>query len=220
MKQTDKAHDERPAYVPRERGLKRRDMFLDAATEVFANSGFEAACLQDIVNRTGGSLATLYRLFGNKEGLFQAVVERKAGRIFSTLDMPDLSGRPPAEVLFEVGMALLNLILSDDAIKLHRLLIAEGSRNPQLREIFMEHAPKRVYKVLADYFAAQTKAGTLKVKDGHLAAVQFLEMIKGDYYMRGLLGEKLALSTKERKRVVRFAVDTILHGLAEPAPPR
>lgn len=204
-----------PKYVPRERGLKRRDLFLDAATEIFVHSGFEAASLQEIVNRTGGSLSTLYRMFGSKEGLFQAVIERKASQVFSTLDLPDLSDRAPAEVLFDVGMGLLGLILSADAIGLHRLMIAEGARTPRLREIFMEHAPMRVYKALADYFTMQTKAGNLSVSDSHLAAVQFLEMIKGDYYMRSLLGEELSISAKERRRVVQFAVDVFLNGIAK-----
>jgi TetR/AcrR family transcriptional repressor of mexJK operon len=202
-----------PGYAPRERGLKRRDQFLDVATEIFVRNGFEAASLQEIVNRAGGSLATLYRMFGNKEGLYRAVIERKGSAVSATFDMPDLAGREPREVLCGLGERLLELILSDDAIGLHRLMITEAGRNPQLREIFMERAPNRVAGALADYFTVQTKAGRIKVADPKLAAVQFLEMIKGDYYMRGLLGEQLALSAKERKRVVARAVDIFLNGV-------
>ncbi|MEI8649374.1 hypothetical protein P4S73_18155 [Paraglaciecola sp. Hal342] len=38
-----------PDYAPRERGLIRRDKIIQAATQVFVRSGFEAASLQEIV---------------------------------------------------------------------------------------------------------------------------------------------------------------------------
>jgi TetR/AcrR family transcriptional regulator, mexJK operon transcriptional repressor len=203
-----------PGYEPRERGLKRRDLFLDAAMEVFVERGFEAASLQEIVARAGGSLATLYRLFGNKEGLFQAVIERKAHSVFGALDVPRNLDREPAEVLREIGSQLLDLILSPEAIGVHRLIISEAAKNPQLRETFMALGPRRVYEFLADYFSAQTKAGRLAVGDPSLATVQFLEMIKGDYYMRRLLGEEVRLSAKERRRVVDHAVGIFLQGVS------
>jgi TetR/AcrR family transcriptional repressor of mexJK operon len=202
-----------PDYEPRERGLKRRDRFLDVATEVFLQHGFEAASLQEIVARAGGSLATLYRLFGNKEGLFRAVIERKAATAFGEVSVPALAGREPEDVLFDLGTRLLDLILSKDAFGVHRLLIAEGARSPQLREIFLATAPLRIYGALADYLKEQTAAGRLAVDDCHLAAVQFLEMVKGNYYMRGLLGEELRIPAKERRRVVSHAVEVFLHGV-------
>lgn len=203
-----------PGYEPRERGLKRRDLFLDAAMEVFVERGFEAASLQEIVARAGGSLATLYRLFGNKEGLFQAVIERKVSSVFGALDVPRNVDREPEQVLREVGRQLLDLILSPEAAGVHRLMIAEAVRNPGLREAFMALGPQRVYAFLTDYFTAQTAAGRLAVGDPQLATVQFLEMIKGDYYMRRLLGEEVRLSDRERQRVVDHAVGIFLHGIS------
>jgi len=200
-------------YTPRERGLKRRDKFLDVASRVFLERGFEAASLQQIVAEAGGSLATLYRLFGDKEGLFYAVIERKSRAVYGKLELPELAGREPVDVLSTIGRQLLDLILSKDAIGVHRLLIAEGGHNPRLREIFMELAPDRVKHALAEYFDAQTRRGMLAVRDSQLAATQFLEMIKGDFYMRGLLGESLKVSIKERDRVVANAVTIFLDGI-------
>jgi TetR/AcrR family transcriptional repressor of mexJK operon len=204
-----------PGYEPRERGLKRRDLFLDAAMEVFIERGFEAASLQEIVTRAGGSLATLYRLFGNKEGLFHAVIERKAESVFGGVMVPEQTDLSPNELLFMIGSRLLDLVLSRDAIGVHRLMIAEGAKNPQLREIFMGLAPNRAYAFLAEYFSLQIKAGYFRDCDPKLAAVQFLEMIRGNFYMRSLLGENIKLSKQERKRVVRQAVDIFLHGVSK-----
>ncbi len=202
-----------PDYAPRERGLKRRDLFLDAAAEAFVESGFEATSLQDIVARAGGSLATLYRLFGNKEGLFQAVIERKFKSVFGNLELPRTAGGEPERVLFNLGIRLLTMILSDEAIGIHRLMIAESKRNPRLGEIFMELAPNRAARVLADYFRHQTAAGVLDIRDPKLAATQFLEMIKGDIYMRRILGEQVSVDEQERRRRVEHAVHVFLEGV-------
>jgi len=199
-------------YAPRERGLIRRDRILDAATEVFMQYGYEAASLQEIVSRAGGSLATLYRLFGNKEGLFQSMIERKSQRLLEELDLPHVSGKDPQTVLYNVGISFLDVVLSPDAMSLHRLLIAESGRNPRLREIFLETAPERSTKAVADYLESQVKAGRLALDDCSLAAGQFLSMLKGSYHMRSLMGEEIVLSDAERDRVVRHAIRLFLRG--------
>ena len=48
------------------RGEQRARQFIEAATEVFLEKGYRNARLADIVARTGGSLATLYRVFGDR----------------------------------------------------------------------------------------------------------------------------------------------------------
>ena len=61
---------------------------LQAAREVFLEQGYEAASVNDVVRRAGGSLATLYAQFGNKEGLFQAVTQDQHER-FTRAMTPD-----------------------------------------------------------------------------------------------------------------------------------
>ena len=174
--------------------------------------GFEAASLQEIVSRAGGSLATLYRLFGNKEGLFQAVIDRRSGNMLAQLDLPHMGGIDPQTVLFNVGMRFVDVVLSPDVLSLHRLLVAECGRNPRLREIFMTVAPERSTRALADYLETQVISGRLQLEDCSLAAMQFLNMLKGNYHMRGLLGEVVDMPYAERQRVVTHAVNLFLRG--------
>ncbi|MCB1692713.1 MAG: TetR/AcrR family transcriptional regulator [Pseudomonadales bacterium] len=205
-----------PDYSPRERGLKRRDLILDAAMEVFLERGFEAASLSEIMARAGGSLATLYRLFGNKEGLFTAVIERRGQSIFGELEIPDADDDVRA-FLEALGRRLLDLLLSADVIRLNRLILAEGVRNPRIREIFMEQAPNRMYRFLSGYLEQEIRAGKLASDlDARLAAIQFVEMIRGPFYLRGLLGEAVDQTPEaERDRIVREAVKRFLYGAAQ-----
>ena len=68
-----------------DRGVARRQAFLLAAREVFLEQGYEAASVNDVVRRAGGSLATLYAQFGNKEGLFLAVVQDQHERFIRVM---------------------------------------------------------------------------------------------------------------------------------------
>jgi AcrR family transcriptional regulator len=47
---------------------------LHAAAEVFFEKGYERASLDALIARVGGSKRTLYKAFGSKAGLFDALV--------------------------------------------------------------------------------------------------------------------------------------------------
>ncbi|HEX6521471.1 MAG TPA: helix-turn-helix domain-containing protein [Streptosporangiaceae bacterium] len=68
---------------------ERRETILDAATEVFAQTGYRAAKVSDVAARVGVTEPVVFQNFGSKAGLFAAVIERAAARVRTSLD--DLS---------------------------------------------------------------------------------------------------------------------------------
>jgi len=58
------------------RTVETREVFLDAAREVFDEKGFTEASVADVVERTGLSVGSLYHHFGAKGELFLALYER------------------------------------------------------------------------------------------------------------------------------------------------
>lgn len=200
------------SYTPREKGLQRRDKILDAAEESFIQNGFEATSLQEIMSKAGGSLATLYKMFGNKEGLFRAIIERATGNVSATLAPPGKLDEDPQKVLTEMGIAFINMLTSPYVGAIHRLLISESARYPQLREIFMKTAPERNLRRVADYLQKLNDSGYLAVEDCSIAAQQLVSMFKGTMHMRCVLGEEVILSEEEKLRFVTSAVKLFLHG--------
>ena len=55
-----------------------KDSILNAAERLFAERGYEATSLRAITTAAGVNLAAVHYHFGNKEGLLDAVVERRA----------------------------------------------------------------------------------------------------------------------------------------------
>jgi AcrR family transcriptional regulator len=52
-----------------------RDRLVEAATELFCQYGFNAVGVDAIVERAGTAKTTLYKLFGSKDGLVEAVLQ-------------------------------------------------------------------------------------------------------------------------------------------------
>jgi len=53
----------------------KRQNILAISTELFLEKGFSAASTSELVRRVGGSKTTIYAHFGDKAGLFTAVVD-------------------------------------------------------------------------------------------------------------------------------------------------
>ncbi|MFE1173959.1 TetR/AcrR family transcriptional regulator [Streptomyces sp. NPDC058773] len=68
---------------------------LDAASELFAERGYERATVRDIASRAGANQALLFRYFGSKKALFGEVMARGGHEQLRST---------PAERLFEVAL--------------------------------------------------------------------------------------------------------------------
>jgi len=80
---------------PNRRGMRSRELVLDAAERVMAEHGFEAATLARVVEEAGIPLSSVYHYYGSKDGILLAVMERGAERFFA--DLPEWNrriGRP------------------------------------------------------------------------------------------------------------------------------
>lgn len=61
----------------RRRREPRIRAILEAAEQVFLENGYEAGSLDAVAARANASKATIYAHFGNKVGLFKAIVASK-----------------------------------------------------------------------------------------------------------------------------------------------
>ena len=87
----------RADVTPNRRGMKSRELVLDAAERVMAEQGFEAATLARVVEEAGIPMSSVYHYYGSKDGILLAVMERGAERFFDDLPIPNRRlGRPAA----------------------------------------------------------------------------------------------------------------------------
>ena len=96
-----------PSPSPRSRGPKPTrvdpDQLLDAAQDVFAECGLQAATLRAIARRAGCDPALIYYHFESKEALFTALLDRRFPRVEADMAaLADASHRGTAERLWDV----------------------------------------------------------------------------------------------------------------------
>jgi AcrR family transcriptional regulator len=76
----------------------RRNLILDAATEVFGRQGFEATRMDDVAKAAGVAKGLVYKHFPSKDALFEALVDRQgreyAEQLRGALRTSDVAGQP------------------------------------------------------------------------------------------------------------------------------
>jgi len=97
---------------------KTPDRILDAAEELYLESGFADTSMRSLTQRAGVNLAAVNYHFGTKEGLFRALVERRFAPInarrIELLDALEAHGQPTLEqVLRALVEPIVDLRLRD-----------------------------------------------------------------------------------------------------------
>jgi AcrR family transcriptional regulator len=78
---------------------ERRLQLVDVARGVFAERGFEATALEEVAERAGISRPILYSHFGDKQGLFEAVVDAEIARVRAVVTESLAEPGPPRELV-------------------------------------------------------------------------------------------------------------------------
>jgi AcrR family transcriptional regulator len=212
-----------PADIPAadlSRTDARRRAILDVASEVFQAQGYAATSMSEIAAKLGGSKGTLYNYFRSKEELFSAFITEAcqggAAAFFDPLP-PIGEGRSVRESLIELGFSLLSFLQTEQLIAVHRVIIAEVGRFPEIGRMFYEAGPRRGELRFAEYFKAAMEAGRLPASDPMVAGQRLKDLVLSDVYLRVLWGVLQRPSEAALREHVVRSVDVFLRAFG-PAP--
>lgn len=196
------------------RGKLRCEALLKAAREVFLEKGYAAASVEDVVGRVGGSKATLYNYFGNKEGLFGDMIAALCDELIEHLAIPRELDGDIERTLTQFARRYLKLFLDPERVALHRALFAEATRFPELAERLYASGQQRSIQRFGEFLRRQHAAGVLNCPEPETAAICFAEMVKAHPQRRALLGLPGFKDERELERHVAGAVRIFLRGCA------
>lgn len=188
-------------------------MQLAAARDLFLERGYAQTSVNDVARVAGGSLATLYREFGSKEGLFLAVVEE-----YFRDEVP-----PPASVLEDgvslpdglqaIGEGYLKALLQPDRIALNRIFATEGRQIPVLMRRFQNFGGDSSRGLARRLLDRHAGAGSIRPVDTQWTAAYFIEMLRARHFVSAVYDPSYVLPAEGRREHVARAVDLICHGL-------
>jgi TetR/AcrR family transcriptional repressor of mexJK operon len=168
-------------------GESKEQAIVRAAAEVFLRRGYGRASMDAIARRAEVSKQTIYHHFGSKEALFGAIVEARCAQLLGPPDTPDPAAGDLETALTTLGRQFLALVLEPPSLALHRLIVAEAARFPELGRAVYEAGPRIAVRRLAGLFEREARRGTITVADPELAAEQFFGALIGHLQLRALL---------------------------------
>jgi len=206
------SHARRGGRPSREASERLGELILDAATELFLSQGFGATSIEAVAQRIRVSKRTLYHRFPDKETLFAAVVHRIIERLRPAAGVSVPARSDLQTVLEQIATFILRAALSPQAIALHRLIVGESARFPELAEVVgREGATEEATSIIAGVLERDVKAGRIKLDDAVFAARQFLQIVVA-VPQRRAMGLGAPMSKREIAEWPRKVTDLFLNG--------
>lgn len=187
----------------RPKDTAKRDGIIQAASDMFMSEGYSLTSMEAVAKKADVSKLTIYSHFKNKDELFKEVVLQRCNQLMSDENFSNLSGVPAEKALTDLGMTFAQHILKKDSLCMHRIMLAEADRHPQVVQIFYEAGPKRVRAAFGALLKEWTEQGQLTIPDIAKAAEQFFSLLKGELMMKLMLGQ----STHPNSQAVKKHVD-------------
>ena len=182
--------------------VRKNEAILDAAVEIFAERGV-AAPIEAVARRAGVSKQTIYNHYRSKADLMRSLIERRRGPVAAVLHDVTAESRPE-EILGAYAKAMLETLMAPSTLDILRVAVSGSRDAPEIARALYEAGPKTSRSRLAEYLAAQDRAGSLVVESPEEAAEIFVGMVSGARQLSGLLGmtEKLDVPSLERRAKV------------------
>jgi AcrR family transcriptional regulator len=149
---------------------------LDQATAAFLAEGYAATTIEAIARACRVAKRTIYARWNGKPELFRAVLDRLIARWMSASgDWAD--GDSLEATLRAAADTILAVALTPEAIALHRLIIAECSRFPELPRLIHQAGAGQGNARIAALLDRAIARGALPPQDTAVAAEQFLNLL-------------------------------------------
>ncbi|MGN6143136.1 MAG: TetR/AcrR family transcriptional regulator [Mesorhizobium sp.] len=168
---------------------RQRDV-LDAALRLMVEEG-DNLTMAGVARRASCSKETLYKWFGDRDGLLTATVQWQASKVrVVPVDPGKVDLASLAESLEGYARDWLKVIASDTSIALNRVAVSHaGSGKDNLGAIVLENGRFALTRRLKPVLDAGKKAGHLVFEDAETAFRTFFGLVGRDVQIRLLLGD-------------------------------
>lgn len=170
----------------------RQDQIEEAAYAVLEEKGYAATSMLAIARRARASNETLYNWYGDKTGLFRALVVRNAQTVRTLLETSLSAGAAPLETLRQIGPQLLALLVSPRAVQLNRAAAADPTG--ELGVVIAEQGRETVAPLIGDVLGRAKAEGLIDFEDKEEAIGLYLDLLVGDLQIRRVIGRQPPLN--------------------------
>jgi TetR/AcrR family transcriptional regulator, mexJK operon transcriptional repressor len=153
----------------------RETEILAAALGVFLAVGYGASTIDELAAAAQVTKRTLYTYYGDKAGLFAAMVRDLAAAV-------SLDAASDRDTLATLATRIVSRVHSDELVGLHQLVIAESTRFPELALVLHSSGDARHIARLSEHIRAECGAASEPL------AEPLFSLLLGEKHRRRLLG--------------------------------
>jgi AcrR family transcriptional regulator len=202
----------RPSYAER-RKLQLRDEIIDAAIEVFAESGYHDAGVADIAKRVGIGHSTFYRHFENKRAILDEVINTVIERLTAALAAENAPEAANTEAEYRDQSARIAVALAEISRNLREvrlLLIGAGSNEIEVRQR-IDGMFDFAVRLNADYYEHGRELGYLR---SDLDTTATSRAVVGMIFGLAMIGLNPALDPDDWANTIQAAVRLMFDGIS------
>lgn len=159
----------------------RRKEIQRATLALLVQHGYAATTMASVAKAAGASLETLYKWYGDKPGLFRAMVQANIEELRDELVMSAAAFRDPLAAVQEFGPQLIAVLTSEEVVALNQAAAADPSGD--LGRIIAEVGRGSIAPQLTDLFAR-----AIESEDPAQVTEVYLGLLLGDLQIRRVIG--------------------------------
>lgn len=196
----------------------RQTEVLERALALLVEGGEPALTTAAIARAANCSKESLYRWFGDRNGLLAAVITHQAGKVGPRRPggtAPDADAVRAALVAFAAD--LRRVLAGDVSIALNRLAIGRAGGSSDLGRLVVERGRRPIERRLEALIEAGRAAGLIDRTDQREAARVLYGLVVQDMHVRLLLGDSLSQDEADHAAEAERAVDRFVRLFRPPA---
>lgn len=207
------AHPNSPITKPlTQRGFERCNLFLDVATDLFIQHGYEYVSLDQIVEVAGGSKATIYKYFGSKQGLFFAICQKRCDIFLEKItEICQQEGVNLKQDLVKLLFDLYQLFVDEKGSAFARLMVQTVQSDRQLSQQLYDIGIQKAIDMLADYFQKLHDLKQIHCPKPQISATYFLGFLHNIHW-RSLVDLPIDYSDDEMLEQLDYMVERFIQG--------
>jgi TetR/AcrR family transcriptional repressor of mexJK operon len=182
-----KQNEMKPKSVGRPKSNQKRKQILYTASELFLQQGYDRTSMDAVAKASEVSKQTVYSHFKNKDVLYTAVIETKCEEYRIEEATICIETQAIEDILHNIALNFIQLLNDKRVIAMYSVVIGESKYNKHVAELFYDagplHSVNLVSRLLVNHPSTQ-----LSIEDAKDAAIDFFNLLKGDYHMRSMLG--------------------------------
>ncbi|WP_028034916.1 TetR/AcrR family transcriptional regulator [Chelativorans sp. J32] len=172
----------------------RQHDVLERALELLVAGGERALTTAGVARAASCSKESLYKWFGDREGLLAAMIAHQASKVRGFVDDGAVMDRDRfCAHLVGFALDLLQVLAGDVSLALNRLAIGQASREgSRLGQLLVEQGRRRIDESAGALLEAGKRRGHIVYQDRDEAYRTLYGLIVRDLHVRMLLGEERA----------------------------